>query len=98
MSKEIVIQATKEETRIAIIEDGSLAVCWFGHEAGHGVLRLQRLRADGAADAALTLASVAASRASGFPSMAGDGRRAVVSWTDLADGPQVRTVVLTLER
>ncbi len=82
----------------ALFKDGSLAVCWFGRQDKRAVLRLQRFRSDGSADKVLTLASVGASRSSGFPSMAGDGQRAVVSWTDLSDGPQVRTVLVTLGR
>ncbi len=82
----------------ALFKDGSLAVCWFARQDRRGVLRLQRFRSDGSADEVLTLASVSASRSSGFPSMAGDGQRAVVSWTDLTDGPQVRTVLVTVDR
>jgi len=75
-------------------EDGSLAVCWF---ADPGVLRLRRYKADGAADPAIDLAKIDTSRASGFPTMAGDGRRAIVSWTDLP-GRTIRTIELRLVR
>ena len=76
---------------VALLEDGAALVSWIERsEAGDGALRLRRVPSGGTDDEAITVASVSASRAAGFPRMVRASDALVLAWTD-PDSGRVRT-------
>jgi hypothetical protein len=79
---------------VIALEDGSALVSWLEHAEPRAKLRVRRVRANGQADAALTVADSTGARSSGFPRMAKLGREVLIAWSDASEPPRVRTAVL----
>lgn len=83
---------------VVMLDDGRALVSWIESRGDGGEL-LVRVIGDGGAAAergeAITVASLPASRASGFPRMARSGSNVVLAWHDV-DGAQVRVARLTV--
>ncbi len=70
---------------LVLDREGRAMVAWLGHEPGaneRAVLRLQRLPPTGPAGPAITIATTASGRASGFPRLLLDDLHLVVGWTE----------------
>lgn len=67
---------------VALLSDGSALVSWIERTGGDtAAVRVRRVRSDGRAGAAMTVATSSAARASGFPRMAISGETAFFAWT-----------------
>jgi hypothetical protein len=98
----IIVDGGRPIGRTDVVLDGRGAalVSWM-EEAGDAVeIRVRRVTADGRVGSAMTIARVAAGRASGFPRMVRSGDRLVFAWTEPgAEGPsRVRAAVGRLPR
>jgi hypothetical protein len=63
-----------------LLQDGSVMVGWIEQLDQGAEFRLRRVWPDGRRDAAVTIASLAASRASGYPRIARSGDRLIFAW------------------
>jgi hypothetical protein len=67
---------------VALLSDGSALVSWIERTGGDtAAVRVRRVRPDGRAGPAVTIATSSAARASGFPRMAISGETAFFAWT-----------------
>lgn len=67
---------------VALLSDGSTLVSWIERTGGDtAAVRVRRVRPNGHAGAATTIATSSAARASGFPRMAVSGETAFFAWT-----------------
>ena len=67
---------------VALLEDGSALVTWIERVGGDtAAVRVRRVRPNGKAGPALTIARSSAARASGFPRMAATASDVVFAWT-----------------
>jgi hypothetical protein len=64
-----------------LLDDGSALVCWMESTADGGAIRLRRIRRDGEADEAITIAPSGTARSNGFPQLARAGDRLFIAWT-----------------
>ncbi len=68
------------------LEDGSAIVAWFDVlENDKLALKARLITQDGKVHEAIKVADVVDSRRSGFPTLTSDGKRAIISWTDLTN-------------
>ena len=89
---------------IELMPDGSAIASWIEFVQGAKVpgdnepraqLRVRRVTSSGARSPAATVSSVAGSRASGYPRLAGFGKDVVLAWTETGDGrSQVQTATI----
>ena len=81
---------------LVLLEDGSAVITWL--EAGQGAaqLRARRVWRGGRRSEAITVASTAASRASGFPRVARSGKALYFAWTEVGKPPRVIVARSTL--
>ena len=81
---------------VALLADGSALVLWLEIAEEGARVTARRIRADGAASRAETVALTDVSRSSGFPRMVLRGTEVVLAWTDTAGEGSLRTAVATL--
>lgn len=76
---------------VRLLPSGDALVTWL-ERAGEGAeVRIRRVRPDGTAGPAETVAASSAARASGFPRMVRSGERLIFAWTDTTgEAPRVR--------
>lgn len=70
---------------LVLDREGRAIVAWLGHEPGEkerAALRLQRFPPTGPAGGAITIATTASGRASGFPRLLLDDEHLLVAWTE----------------
>lgn len=63
-----------------LLDDGSALVGWIEQLESGAEFRVRRVWPDGRRDPAITISSLAASRASGYPRIARSGRRLLYAW------------------
>ena len=84
---------------VVMLDDGRALVSWIESRGDGGELLVRVIGADGAGEGAgeaVSVASLSASRASGFPRMARSGAHVVLAWHD-AEAEQVRVARLTVD-
>ena len=69
---------------VLLFEDGSALVCWLEKQAAGGAVRVRRVKPDGKADQAITIAPSGTARSNGFPQMARAGNTIVFAWTGVS--------------
>jgi len=83
---------------IELLDDGSAAVSWLERtDSTNADVRLRRVRRDGTAGAAVTLAQSKGARTSGFPRMVRRGSELFAAWTDAGEASRVRTARFRVE-
>jgi hypothetical protein len=80
---------------VVFVEPRAALVSWLEQTEKGAEVRVRRVPADGARDAALTVADSSSARSSGFPRMAASHGEVTIAWRDAAEPPRVRTAVLT---
>ena len=79
---------------VELMPDGSAVASWIEFADERAQFRVRRVDRSGARSSALTVSSVAGSRASGYPRLASNGDEVVFAWVENADGAtQLRTAV-----
>ena len=87
-------EATLGRVDVELMPDGAAVASWIEVAAQKAQFKIRRIDAAGGRSAAVAIADVAASRASGYPRLAAAGDDLVFAWTDITDGrSQVRTAV-----
>jgi hypothetical protein len=82
---------------VQVLPDGSALATWIEVADGRAQFRARRVTMDGARSTPVTVAGLAASRASGYPRVARHGDEIVFAWTETEGGtPRVRTAVARL--
>ena len=84
---------------VALVADGSAAIAtWIEFADQRSQFRVRRIDRSGARSAPVTIAGLAAGRASGYPRMALNGRELVFAWTESGAGGamQVKTATAPL--
>jgi len=84
---------------VALVPDGSAAITsWIEFADQRSQFRVRRIDRNGARSAPVTIAGLAAGRASGYPRMALHGREVVFAWTESATGGalQIKTASAAL--
>ncbi len=76
---------------VALLDDGSAAATWIEFADGKAQFRMRRLTATGERSPAVTVAGLAASRASGYPRMAHSGGELIFAWTESGTASKVIT-------
>lgn len=76
---------------VALLADGSAAVCWIEGEKGPVRIRARRVAADGALGAPVTVAASSSARRAGFPRLVAMGDWLVCAWTDPAEPLRIRS-------
>lgn len=81
---------------LLLLDDGRALVSWVERGSGTGALRVRAVDAEAGPGEPVTVATVSAERATGFPRMASAGRdHAVITWTDVStDGLRAARLVL----
>jgi hypothetical protein len=74
--------------------DGAALVSWLEETPTAGSVRVRRVRPDGSADPAVTVAATSTARASGFPRLVTAGDAALIAWTEPGDSGGVRVAEL----
>ena len=90
---------------IDLLPDGASLVSWIEYPGSEAEFRLRRIERSGARRNSVTVAPLNATRTSGYPRIATDGREIVFAWVEvtrgvpnLADGTRrVRTAVARLD-
>ena len=83
---------------VEMLDDGSAAVSWLERtDSTSAEVRLRRVRRDGTAGTAVTLAKAMGARASGFPRITRRGGDLIAAWTHAGDSAQVRLARYHLE-
>lgn len=78
---------------LELLSDGRALVGWIEQKGHDAEFRLRRVGPDGADAQTALIASLTATRASGYPRMARSGDQLVFAWTDAAQPSRVRTAV-----
>jgi hypothetical protein len=81
---------------VMLLPDGSAAATWIEFAENRAEFRLRRVTTRGERSAALPVAAMASSRASGYPRMAAFGRELVFAWTEAGTPSHVKTAVAML--
>ncbi len=76
---------------VVLLEDGSAAATWIEFADGKAQFRMRRISRSGARSPAVSVAGVAANRASGYPRMAAFGAELVFAWTEAGTASAVKT-------
>ena len=76
---------------VALLDDGSAAATWIEFAEGKAQFRMRRVKATGERSPAVTVAGLAASRASGYPRMARTGGELIFAWTESGSPTKVMT-------
>jgi hypothetical protein len=80
-------QAAQGRVDVELLADGSALASWIEYADQQATFRVRRIEASGARSAAVTVAPLVASRASGYPRVALHGSELVFAWTD-STGPE----------
>jgi len=83
---------------VTLLEDGSAAATWIEFADGKAQLLMRRISRSGERSPAISIAGLAASRASGFPRMAAFGSELVFAWTDSGAPSAVKTATLAVAK
>ena len=78
---------------IVLLPDGSAAATWIEFQEGRAQFKMRRVHASGTKSDAMTVSSLAASRASGYPRLARSGNELVFAWTESTQPTRVMTAV-----
>jgi hypothetical protein len=82
---------------LVMLEDGSSLVSWMESSDDDALLRIRRVHQDGQLDRAVTIATLSAARASGFPRMVRNRDTFLFAWTHVdEDGNSIRTAKASL--
>ena len=81
---------------VELLDDGSAAATWVEYANRRAQFRLRRVEPSGARSAAITVAGVQGSSASGFPRLARYGDELVFAWTERAQGAGESDSALTV--
>ena len=82
---------------LVMLEDGSSLVSWMENSDDDALLRIRRVHQDGQMDRAVTIATLSAARASGFPRMVRNRDTFLFAWTHVdEDGNSIRTAKASL--
>lgn len=93
------VQEGRPAGRVDVVWWGETAlVSWLEETAETGSVRVRRVRPDGAAGPARTVAATSTARASGFPRMAVTGAGVTIAWTDPGDEGGVRVATVREDR
>ena len=89
--------ASQGRVDVELLPDGAAAVSWIELSTPRAGFMVRRVESGGSRSAAVRVATLEGSRASGYPRLARDGTSLVFAWTDTA-APEsiVRTAVATL--
>jgi hypothetical protein len=80
---------------IELMTDGTAIASWIEFAAQRAQLRVRRVGPTGTRSQAVTVSTIAGSRASGYPRLAGSGKDVVLAWTETGDGrSQVQTATI----
>jgi hypothetical protein len=71
---------------VELLGDGSAVASWVEFADNRGQFRVRRIEPSGVGSAAITVAGVSGSSASGYPRMARQGDELVFAWTESATG------------
>jgi hypothetical protein len=80
---------------IALLDDGSAIATWIEFAEGRAQFKMRRIEPSGKKSAAMTVSTMAASRASGYPRLARHGNEIVFAWTESSAGPSQPSRVMT---
>ncbi|HUQ89715.1 MAG TPA: sialidase family protein [Vicinamibacterales bacterium] len=83
---------------VVLLEDGSAAATWIEFADGKAQFRMRRISRSGERSPAVSVAGLAASRASGYPRMAAFGSELVFAWTDAGVASAVKTASLSMAK
>lgn len=89
--------APQGRVAVVLLPSGEAVVSWLALSEEGGAIRVKRIRADGRAGAAHTVAPMDTSRASGFPRMVRLGDTLVFAWTATGDKTGVRMASLPVD-
>jgi len=81
---------------IALLEDGGAVATWIEFADGRAQFKMRRVEADGTRSDAVTVSSLAASRASGYPRLARFGPELVFAWTESTQPSRVMTAITAI--
>jgi hypothetical protein len=77
---------------LVMLEDGSSLVSWMENSDDDALLRIRRVHQDAQMDRAVTIATLSAARASGFPQMVRNRDTLLFAWTHVDEnGNNIRT-------
>ncbi len=77
---------------VALLDDGDALATWIEYPKGSAQFRARRVSKTGTTSPAYTIASIATSRASGYPRMARHGNELTFAWIESVNGAaQVKT-------
>jgi hypothetical protein len=79
-----------------LLDDGRAIVSWMQQSPAGAEIRVQPFTREGAAGAAVVVASTSVHRSSGFPQMVRAGDGLLFAWTDAGDPPRIRTAFARL--
>ena len=79
-----------------MLADGSTAVVWLERKGKDAEIRVRRVAADGGLTPHVVVGTTSPARASGYPSIAGEGTKDVlVVWTETGSASRVRAAVVS---
>jgi hypothetical protein len=78
---------------LVLLPDGSAIVGWIEQLGTNAEFRVRQVGPEGPRGEAVRIATLSASRASGYPRMVRSQDTLVLAWTDAAQPPRVRTAV-----
>jgi hypothetical protein len=81
---------------IALLDDGSAVATWIEFQEKRAQFKMRRVDAAGTKSTAMTVSSLAASRASGYPRLARFGDELVFAWTESTQPTRVMTAVASV--
>jgi len=81
-----------------MLDDGSALASWIEQVEGAAEFRARHVGPEGPRGEPVRIASLPATRASGYPRMVRAGDRLIFAWTDAGDVTQVRTATGRLDR
>jgi hypothetical protein len=83
---------------VTLLDDGSAAATWIEFADGKAQFLMRRIGRSGERSPAMSIAGLAANRASGYPRMAAFGSELVFAWTDSAAPSSVKTAALSVAK
>jgi hypothetical protein len=78
---------------VALLSDGSAAVCWIEGTGKEAAVRARRVSADGKLGPGITIARTSGARRAGFPRLVSLGDWIVCAWTDPAEPTRIRSAM-----
>lgn len=83
---------------IALLADGSAVATWIEFQEGRAQFKMRHVTPSGTRSEAMTVSSLAASRASGYPRLARAGNELVFAWTESTQPTRVMTATASVPR